>query len=213
MLKYLTGIVVAVLALWPSAVSAAPAWEQWQSVAGVFDLAGPRSDGSLLVAGSAALYTLSTDGTLTPFARGAGGYADDPGAEAYLAVSPGLSGAGCAFAKDETFILRLHAPLGVTRVDATGLHTGSFANLDTPFPNGIAFDTSGLFNHALLVTGSVSGKTEVAAIDCNGQVQVVTQDRSDRRGRHRSGAIDVRRVRRPADRSGRAERGHMGDRA
>ncbi|HEV2477297.1 MAG TPA: hypothetical protein VGX22_12215 [Candidatus Dormibacteraeota bacterium] len=176
MLKYLAGVGVAALALWPSAALAAPAWEQWQSVGGVFDLGGPRSDGSLLVAGSAALYTLSPDGTLTPFARGSGGYKDDPGAEAYLAVSPGLSGgSGCTFAKDDTFILRLHTPVGVTRVDATGSQTGSFANVGVAGPNGIAFDTTGQFNHALLVTAPVSGKTEVAAIDCSGAVQVITK--------------------------------------
>jgi hypothetical protein len=175
-LKYLAGAGAAVLALWPSTALAAPAWEQWQAVTGVFDLGGPRSDGSLLVAGSAALYRLSPDGTLAPFARGPGGYADDPGAEAYLTVSPGLSdAAGCSFAKDDTFILRLHSPVGVTRVDATGSQTGSFANVAAPSLNGIAFDTTGSFHHALLVTGTVSGKTEVAAIDCGGQVQVITR--------------------------------------
>jgi hypothetical protein len=175
-LKYLAGSGAAVLALWPSAALAAPAWEQWQAVSGVFDLGGPRSDGSLLVAGSAALYALSPDGTLTPFARGPGGYKDDAGAEAYLAVSPGLSGgAGCSFAKDDAFILRLHAPVGVTEVDATGLQTRSFANVAAPSLSGIAFDTTGSFHHALLVTGAVNGKTEVAAIDCAGQVQVITK--------------------------------------
>ena len=176
MLKYLAGAGVLVLAVWPRAALAAPAWEEWQTVPGVFDLGGPRSDGSLLVAGSAALYTLSPDGTLTSYARGPGGYSDDPGAEAYLAVSPGLTGAaGCAFAKDDTFILRLHAPLGVTRVDATGSQTAQFAGVAVPSLNGIAFDTTGQFNHALLLTGPVNGKTEVAAIDCAGGVQVITK--------------------------------------
>ena len=172
MLKYLTGIGVAVLALWPSAVSAAPAWEQWQSVAGVFDLAGPRSDRSLLVAGSGAVYTLAPGGTLTPFATA---YHDDPGAEAYLAVSPGLNvgEAGCKFAKDDSFILRLHAPIGVTRVDATGTDVSRFADVSLPSLNGIAFDSVGTFANRLLVTGPRSGKTELDAIDCTGHVQVV----------------------------------------
>lgn len=175
-LKYLAGAGAAALALWPATALAAPAWEQWQAVGGVFDLGGPRSDGSLLVAGSAALYTLSPDGALTPFARGSGGYKDDPDAEAYLAVSPGLSGgAGCTFAKDDAFILRLHAPVGVTRVDATGSQSGPFANVDAPALNGIAFDTTGQFGHALLVTAPVNGKTEVAAVDCTGAVQVITK--------------------------------------
>lgn len=169
-------VVAAVLvALAPLTAAGAPAWEQWQAVPGVFDLGGPRADGSLLVAGKAALYTLTPDGTLSPFARGAGGYRDDPGAEAYLATSPGLSGSGCTFARDDIFILRLHTPVGVTRVSASGDETGSFANLDAPSLGGIAFDTVGTFGHRLLVTGSVSGKTEVAAIDCTGAVQVITR--------------------------------------
>jgi hypothetical protein len=174
-LKYLVGLGAAVLAFWPLVAHAAPAWEQWHSVRGVFDLGGPRSDGSLLVAGSAALYTLSPDGTLTPFARGPGGYGDDPGAEAYVAVSPGLQGGECAFVPDDVFILRLHAPIGITRVNAAGTETESFAKVDAPSLNGIAFDTTGLFNRDLLVTGSVNGKTEVAAVDCTGQVQVITR--------------------------------------
>lgn len=170
-------LAVAFVALAPiSGAAAGPAWEQWQPVPGVFDLGGPRSDGSLLVAGSAALSTLTPAGTLQPFARGAGGYRDDPGSEAYLAVAPGqhVSAAGCNFARDDTFILRLHAPIGVTRVDKTGTESGSFTNINAPGLNGIAFDATGAFDHRLLVTGPVNGKTTVFAIDCTGAVQVVT---------------------------------------
>ena len=159
-----------------SGAAAGPAWEQWQSVSGVFDLGGPRTDGSLLVAGSAALYTLNPAGDLQPFARGGGGYRDDPTAEAYLAVSSGqhVAAAGCDFARDDAFILRLHAPIGITRVDRTGTQTGSFTNVNAPGLNGIAFDTTGSFDHRLLAAGPVNGKTEVFAIDCTGAVQVVT---------------------------------------
>jgi len=159
-----------------SGAAAGPAWEPWQSVSGVFDLGGPRTDGSLLVAGSAALYTLNPAGDLQPFARGGGGYRDDPTAEAYLAVSSGqhVAAAGCDFARDDAFILRLHAPIGITRVDRTGTQTGSFTNVNAPGLNGIAFDTTGSFDHRLLAAGPVNGKTEVFAIDCTGAVQVVT---------------------------------------
>lgn len=171
MLKYLGAVAAAALALWPLTGAAAPAWEQWQSAGGVFDLGGPRADGSLVVAGSAALYTLTPAGALAPFATG---YHDDPAAEAYLAVSPGLQGGGCAFAPDDVFILRLHAPIGITRVNAEGSQVGSFANVQMPSLNGIAFDTVGSFSHDLLVTGPVNGKTEVAGIDCSGNVHVIT---------------------------------------
>ncbi len=157
-----------------TASAAEPVWEQWQAVPGVFDLGGPRADGSLLVAGSAALYTLTPGGTLSPFARGVGGYRDDPGAEAYLAVSPGLAGQGCSFGRDDTYILRLHAPAGVTRVSAAGDQTGPFTNLRLPTLTGIAFDTSDSFGHRLLVSGQANGKSELDAVDCAGSVQVVT---------------------------------------
>jgi hypothetical protein len=176
-LKYLTGLLAAAVALGPSTAfsAAVPAWEVWQPVGGVFDLGGPRSDGSLLVDGSAGLYTLTPAGTLAPFARAV--YRGQPGAELYTAVSPGLDvgQAGCVFARDDVFTLRLRAPFGVTRIDATGSEAASFADVDISALNGIAFDTSKLFGSRLLVTGSVNGKTTVAAIDCTGHVELITR--------------------------------------
>jgi hypothetical protein len=180
MLKYWVGWVALVLALFPRVAPAAlpaSAWTQWQSVPGVIDIGGPRTDGSFIVAGSAALYTLTPDGNLQPFARGPGGYRDDPGTEAYMAVSPGLHAgqANCDFARDDVYILRLHTPVGVTLVDKTGEDSGSFINVNAPSLNGIAFDTAGAFDHRLLLTAPVTGKTEVLAVDCRGGVQVLTK--------------------------------------
>ena len=176
MLKYLAAVGVALFALWPAGVSAAPAWEQGSTVPGVFDLGGPRSDGSLIVAGSGALYALTPEGPVAPFAKAI--YHDDAGGEAYLAVSPGLPvpvALGCAFPFDDAYILRLHAPIGVTEVDASGTNIRSLANVDLPGLSGIAFDTSGSFGHLLLVTGSVNGKTELVAVDCTGNTRVITR--------------------------------------
>src|SRR5438034_7356921 len=73
----------------------APAWQQWRHVPGVFDVSGPRSDGRLVVATSGRMLLVDpARGAASPFAGGPGGYADDPGTEAYLAVSPGLHVAG-----------------------------------------------------------------------------------------------------------------------
>lgn len=173
----LAAATAALLALWPLGAAAAPAWQQWQSVPGVFDLGGPRADGSLIVAGSAALYKLTPAGDLQPFARGPGGYRDDPGTEAYLAVSPGqrVAASGCTFNPDDVFIVRLHTPVGLTRVDKTGEASGSFANIGASSLNGIAFDTEGAFDHRLLVTAPVGGKTELVAVDCRGDVQVISK--------------------------------------
>ncbi len=175
----LTAMAATYMALVPIAPSAAadPVWEQWQMVSGVFDLGGPRSDGSLVVAGSANLYLADPAGNVTPFARGAGGYHEDPGAEAYLAVAPGAptSAVGCSFTRDEVFLLRLHAPLGIERVDAPGENTGSFANITgVTSLNGIAFDTTGYFDHRLLASGVSGSHAVIAAIDCLGTVQVIT---------------------------------------
>jgi hypothetical protein len=160
------------------ALAADVAWEPWQKIAGVVDVDGPRTDGSLIVAGSAALYLVDPAGQITPFARGPGGYRDDPGAEAYLARSPGaaVSAAGCSFTADDTFVLRLHIPIGINRVSASGEESGSFANLTgVTTLNGIAFDNTGAFDHRLLVSGPSRGKTTIFAIDCNGDVKVVTR--------------------------------------
>lgn len=160
------------------AAGADPGWQPAAKVAGIFDVGGPRSDGRLVVAGAGRLYLVDPQGAVTPFAQGPGGYADDRGAEAYLAVSPGLhpGGPGCDFQAGDVYILRLHAPLGITRVDLQG-HETAFATIPgVQSLNGIAFDTAGFFGHRLLVTGSAgAGRTEVAEVDCSGAVQILTQ--------------------------------------
>jgi hypothetical protein len=131
-----------------------------------------------VVAGSGALYTVTPGGDLGPFARGPGGYRDDPNAEAYLAVSPGQNVAQtrCHFVRDDVFVLRLHTPVGLTRVDRTGEESGSLAHLDASSLSAIAFDTSGAFDHRLLVAGpTTGGKAELQAVDCKGSAQVITR--------------------------------------
>ena len=155
-----------------------PTWEHWQTIPAIFDVAGPRQDGSLVVAGNGVLYLVDTSGNVSPFARGAQGYAGEGGgAESYVTVSPGhaVTGAGCSFAPDDVFVLRLHAPLGITRVDAQG-HASQFATVTgVDSLNGIAFDTAGGFGYRLLVSGPSKGKTAIAAIDCKGAVAFITQ--------------------------------------
>jgi hypothetical protein len=67
-------------------------------------------------------------------------------------------------------------PIGVSRISASGDESGSFANLTgVTGLNGITFDTSGAFDHRLIVTGPSNGKTVIFAVDCNGGVQVITR--------------------------------------
>jgi hypothetical protein len=63
-------------------------WAKWVHVAGVVDIAGPRSDGTFLVAAGNVLFLLRPDGALHPFARGQGGYRATTGSEPY----PGAGG-------------------------------------------------------------------------------------------------------------------------
>ena len=178
-MKYrrLAATAVAGLALWPSAVSAqTTTWEQWLPVSGAVDVDGPRTDGKFVVAGSAALFLLDPTSGLTPFATGPGGYHEDPRTESYIAVSQAatVEGAGCVWAPDETYILRMHGPLGINRVNAAGDESGSFTNLPgVTSLSGIAFDTQGAFDHRLLAMGVIAGKTTVFSVDCNGAVQVI----------------------------------------
>jgi hypothetical protein len=158
--------------------AAGPAWQPVASISGIFDIGGPRADGWLVVAGAGRLYLVDPAGAVTPFAQGPGGYADDKGGEAYFAVSPGLhpGGPGCDFQPGDVYVLRLHAPLGITRIDLQG-HKTAFATIPgVQSLGGLAFDTVGFFGHRLLVTGAAAaGKTEVAAVDCNGGVTVLTR--------------------------------------
>ncbi|HEY6117030.1 MAG TPA: hypothetical protein VI172_13830 [Candidatus Dormibacteraeota bacterium] len=186
MLKYhlarnLIVLAAAGLTLWPSAATAADAaWERAVAVPGVIDVAGPRSDGDLVVAGSAALFLFDpASGKLEDFARGPGGYHDDAGKEAYLAISTGthVQSANCDFAPDEIFILRQHVPFGVSRVNAAGDESGPFTNIPgVSSLTGITFDTGGAFDGRLLVTGkSAAGITSLFGVDCNGGVMVIAR--------------------------------------
>src|SRR5262249_52120716 len=83
------------------------AWAGFRHVTGVIDLAGPRSDGSFLVAAGRRLVILGRDGTLSPFARGAGGYTAAAGDEPYLVIADGVVARGgpCAFPLDAAFAI------------------------------------------------------------------------------------------------------------
>lgn len=168
-------------ALVASAANPQPAWQPVAKIAGIFDLAGPRADGWLIAAGAGKLYLLDPLGAVTPFAQGPDGYADDKGGEAYLTIVPKLpaaatSGAACTWQQGDVYVLRLHAPLGLTKVDIHGVKS-AFANIpNVTGLSGITFDTIGTFGYRIVVTATVTGgKTEVAAVDCAGAVTVITR--------------------------------------
>lgn len=163
----------------PAAAATAPAWSPVAKIAGVVDVGGPRADGWLVVMGSGKLWLVDPLGAATPYP---GSYSDDRTAETYLTVIPELppaaatSTAGCSFERGDVYVLRLHAPLGLNKVDGHGVKT-AFANIpNVTALNGITIDTGGAFGYRLLVTGPVgNGKTEIAAVDCAGTVSVITR--------------------------------------
>ncbi|MBV8084901.1 MAG: hypothetical protein JO247_08795 [Chloroflexi bacterium] len=179
-MRYAVSLLALLLSLAPAAASAEPtAWLQWQHIVGVVDVAGPRSDGKMVAVATGKLYLLTPDGSSAPFAQSSGGYtANTKDDEAYLAVAPSpalhVQSAGCDFSPDDVFILDIGSPQGVDRVDPTGKASrfASIPNVD--LVNGITFDTTGRFDHRLLVTAATSKGTRIVAIDCAGAIATVT---------------------------------------
>ena len=147
------------------------AWEQWQHVPGVIDLAGPRRDGRLVAAANGRLVLIDpATGSVTAFAPT---YSVPTGPESYIAMSPGLAvdGTHCRFRRDDVFALDDSAPLGVKRITARGTVSELATIPGVTVLTGIAFDTVGRFGYRLLVMGlSEPGTTRVSAVDCRGKV-------------------------------------------
>ena len=151
------------------------AWVVFRHLPGVVDLAGPRSDGSFLVAAAGRLLVLGRDGTLSPFARGAGGYLTATGTEPYLVLtsSDQVRGTRCSFGNDTAFAIEPGARPGVIMISGQG-QARRFASLPPGRSlSGIAFDATGRFGHRLLVAAGSGGRTTVFGIGCDGRVSTV----------------------------------------
>jgi hypothetical protein len=159
----------------PASPPPAAAWMVFRHLPGVVDLAGPRGDGSFLVGAAGRLLVLGRDGTLSPFARGAGGYLTATGTEPYLVLTnsnPVRSGQ-CSFGNEVAFAIEPGARPGVIMIGPHG-QARRFASLPPGrFPSGIAFDSTGRFGHRLLVTAGSGGRTTVFGIGCDGRASVV----------------------------------------
>ena len=151
-------------------------WVRFRHLAGVVDLAGPRSDGSFTVAAAGRLYTLTRAGVLQPFARGPDGYSTAVGPEPYIAMagSGRLAGAGCSFPGGMIFALQPGRHPAIIAITPGG-RASRFTSLPaTLAPDGITFDTTGRFGHRLVVTARNHAATTVLAIDCRGGVRTIT---------------------------------------
>jgi len=166
----------------PSSAPAAPsvpagpaAWAKFRHLAGVVDLAGPRGDGSFVVAAAGRLFVLGGDGALSPFARGAGGYQTAAGTEPYLALtnSVPVQGDHCSFGKNAVFAIEPGTRPGIIMISARG-RARRFASLPAGRAlSGIAWDGTGRFGHRILVTAGSGGRTTVFGIGCDGRVSAV----------------------------------------
>ena len=151
------------------------AWQVYRHLPGVVDLAGPRGDGSFLVAAAGRLFVLGRDGMLSPFARGAGGYRTATGTEPYLVLASGdaVRGTSCSFGNGTAFALEPGAQPGVVMISPQG-RARRFARLPPGrFLSGIAFDSTGRFGHRLLVTAGSGGRTTVFGIGCDGRLSTI----------------------------------------
>jgi hypothetical protein len=157
-----------------AAAQGTASWETWQHLTGVVDVGGPRSDGTLVVMANGRLWLVAPDsGSMTPFSDYQGSVDGEP----YVAVAPdGLSvtAAACSFSRDDIYILDLTTPPGVARVDAQGQTTRVATINQVQTLGGIAFDTTGRFDHRLLVAGSIQNTQMLFALDCLGGVTVIT---------------------------------------
>jgi hypothetical protein len=149
-------------------------WKVADPIPHVFDVAGPRSDGNLVIAAGGKLFLLNpVSGAQETFSAGTGGFAGANGEESYIALA-GSPSAHAGFQPDDLFVLQIKPAGGILRIDSAGIGH-QFANVggvDTL--NGIAFDTTGAFGYRLLVTGPHAQHTTVAAIDAGGHVSVIT---------------------------------------
>lgn len=173
----------------PGAATAAqptpPDWERWLALPGVIDVAGPRSDGSLVAAAGRLYYLISQDGTAAPV----GPPSSASATLTAIALSPGLpvAAAGCVFSPGEIFALEADAsPPGVLRLSPGG-DASRFADLpQVESLTGIGFDSTGRFDNRLLVAGRRGDRTTVLALDCRGRPSAITED-----GPHLDGGIAV----------------------
>ena len=162
-------VLIAVFVLLPggAAFASTAQWQPWVHLRLVVDVAGPRSDGTLVATAGGRLYLISSDRVVRPFAPG---YRTNPGTEPYITI-----GDGC-FGKDDVFALELGKPLGVVRIDASGRSSRFASFVGVEALSGITLDTTGAFGRRLLVTGLHRGRTVLEAVDCSGQISVIARD-------------------------------------
>jgi len=168
-------LLIAAIAMLIGVASGPGVWPLADPIPHVFDVAGPHSDGRLVVAAGGKLFLMDqATGALDRFAAGPAGYPGAGGEEPYIAVVPAVVAGRTAFHADDVFVLQLKPTGGILRIDSGGI-AHPFANVaGVDLMNGITFDETGAFGYRLLVTGAHAHRSTVAAIDGDGRVTVIT---------------------------------------
>jgi hypothetical protein len=141
-------------------------WTRFVHAARPLDLAGPRANGSLVLAAHGRLELVSPNGAMTPYAPA---YRSAGGEEPYIT----LSRSGC-FGAGSVYVIRLAKPRGILQVSARGSVRRFATSTAGGLIDGITFDATGGFGHRLLVTINHGSSTTVNAIDCRGRVATIT---------------------------------------
>jgi hypothetical protein len=151
--------------------SALAHWTPLVHVSRPLDVAGPRRDGSFVLAAAGKLWLLQPSSRrVTRFAPA---YHSPGGEEPYIAL-PAVGHRGCSFGQDTVYALRLASGHGLVAISPNG-PVRMFASLTARgLVDGIAFDETGRFGYRLLVTVEHGATTTVVAIDCRGRVSTIT---------------------------------------
>lgn len=148
-------------------------WKAFTHVTRPLDLAGPRADGSLVLAAAGRLWLLERSGTVRQFATA---YKSPGGEEAYIALVPRAPATLGCFGRGAVYALKVPGPHGLLKT-GPGNRVRAFATLQAKgLEDGITFDQVGGFGHRLLVTINNGSRTTVDAIDCHGHVHTITRN-------------------------------------
>jgi hypothetical protein len=148
-------------------------WKAFAHVTRPLDLAGPRADGSLVLAAAGQLWLLERSGAVQPFAPA---YKSPGGEEAYIALVPRTRTTLACFGRGAVYALKVPGPHGLLKI-GPGNQVRRFVTLAAKgLEDGITFDQVGDFGHRLLVTINNGSRTTVDAIDCHGHVRTITRN-------------------------------------
>ena len=148
-------------------------WKAFAHVTRPLDLAGPRADGSLVLAAGGQLWLLERSGAVQPFAPA---YKSPGGEEAYIALVPRTPTTLACFGRGAVYALKVPGPHGLLKI-GPGNQVRRFVTLAAKgLEDGITFDQVGDFGHRLLVTINNGARTTVVAIDCHGHVRTITRN-------------------------------------